>query len=95
MNSFGQRSQYISIKFSIHIKILKCATNQDGGFTTGAVKIPPERKLAKRTSVQSTARNFMVDEKNSNRIHCDAYNDNSTVASLILYVYLAKTFPEN
>ena len=29
LNSFVQRSQYISIKFPLHLKILKCATNQD------------------------------------------------------------------
>ena len=40
---------------------VRFASFLSGGFTTVAVINPPERKLAKRTSVdRSTARDFMV-----------------------------------
>ena len=41
---------------------MRFASFLSGGFTAMTVINPPERKLAKRTSVQSTARNFTVSE---------------------------------
>ena len=42
---------------------MRFASFLSGEFVTVIVVNPPERRLAKRTSVQSTARDFAVDER--------------------------------
>ena len=44
----------------MHCTEVHFASFLSGGFTTMAVINPPERKLVKRTSVQSTVSNFTV-----------------------------------